>query len=351
MLDRSIADCKTMANHATAKKCDAAGTSTPKATKDVTRGANNLLIEKIMEMVVCESLAEITYRVSGRWPIIVVMTIKGNLRHRIAKLGSEKEWEELTGAQKILRKIAISQDCKEVISGHHERPSWGGGAFYYCEKEHLTLFREVMHRLPFPCQSKHVICSEAYLDSVRECIASTAPVPGRGREAFLIKRAGQIRQFDIVELPTCPMLNVDQLYGNKFDADLILHMALKPSVQASYPEEWENVWGQVYENESSILKPINPNNTNTFTCRFCGGRALMNAQHALFAPCSAKIRNAMIKGSLFNAIYGLAEEFPPRVLRVNDLSKIEEKEEEAKGITKDADIDDTGHCTSDGEEE
>ena len=77
----------------------------------------------------------------------------------------------------------------------------------------------------------------------------------------------------------------------------------------------------------------------------------MNVQHALFAPCSAKIRNAMMKGSLFDAIYGLAEEFPPRVLRVNDLSKIEEKEEEAKGITKDADIDDTGHCTSDGEEE
>ena len=226
-----------MARQTSRKRCVAADKLATIKEEQTPEGTEGVMIEQVMGMVQCKSLDELSRRVSRRWPIIVVMTIKGNLRHRIAKLGSEKAPEELTDAQRVLRNIAMKQGCKDVISNHHERPSWGGGAFYYCEKEHLTLFREVMHRLPFPCQSKHVICSEAYLDSVRECIASTAPVPGRGREAFLIKRAGKIRQFDIVELPTCPMLNVDQLYGNKFDADLILHMALKPSVQASYPEE------------------------------------------------------------------------------------------------------------------
>ena len=44
---------------------------------------------------------------------------------------------------------------------------------------------------------------------------------------------------------------------------------------------------------------------------------------------TTKIKKNMREGSLFKAIYGLAEEFPPRVFRVDDLSKIEAEAEEA----------------------
>ena len=54
----------------------------------------------------------------------------------------------------------------------------------------------------------------------------------------------------------------------------------------------------------------------------------MNVQHAMFGPCSAKIKKSMREGSLFEAIYGLAEKFPPRVFYVNDLSKAEEADKE-----------------------
>ena len=293
------------------------------------KGTAAMTAEQVMGMVHCKSLDEVSRRVSRKWPIVIVMTIKGNLRHRIAKLGSEKPPEELTDVQRTLRNIAMQQECKNIISNHHERPSWGGGAFYYCEKEHLELFREVMHRLPFTCQSKHVVCSEGFVECVRACIAAKETVPGRGREAFLIKRAGKIRQFDLIELPVCPMLDVDHLYNREFDSDLILHITSGPSVQASYPEEWGNVWEQVYENESFMLTPVKPSHKNVFTCKACGGRALMNVQHALFGPCSTKIKKNMREGSLFKAIYGLAEEFPPRVFRVDDLSKIEAEAEEA----------------------
>ena len=74
----------------------------------------------------------------------------------------------------------------------------------------------------------------------------------------------------------------------------------------------------------------------------------MNVQHALFGPCSTKIKKNMIQGSLFKAIYGLAEEFPPRVFRVDDLSKIEAEPEEAEKETHGSNSDEDEHTAANG---
>ena len=267
-------------------------------------------IERTMEIVTCESIKEAVSRVSHRWPIVVVMTVKGNLRHRIAKLGSENQENELTALQQSLREVAIRQQCREVISGHLERPTWGNGAFFYCEVGHLDIIKEVAHRLPFELQSKHIVCSPVYESTVRDCTAATTGSPGRGREAFLIKRAGKIRQYDLVETPACPRLDIDDLYEREFDPDLLQHVTSGPGFQSAYPEVWEDVWNEVCVNEPRLLQRIHYTSKNMFTCRPCNGRALN--QHVCFGPCSATLRAQAMGGSLFNAILYAAAQFPPK---------------------------------------
>ena len=194
------------------------------------------ILESSLPLVVLESIPEIVARMSKNWPVIIIMTVKGNLRHRIVKLGSERLLDDLTPEQLQLRYVALQQKCRDVISGHAERPTWGGGAFFYCETGHLHLVRETMHRLPFDLQSKHIVCSPAYEAIVRECIAAATPGLPPGREGFLIKRSGQIRQYDVVELPACPKLGVDDLYRGQFDVDLIQHLASSAVFESAYPD-------------------------------------------------------------------------------------------------------------------
>ena len=76
------------------------------------------------------------------------LVVKGNLRHRIEKLGTEKEDNELTDSQMQLRHIAramqkvlndLAKPCALPESPPQatkqqpppERPSWANGAFLY----------------------------------------------------------------------------------------------------------------------------------------------------------------------------------------------------------------------------
>ena len=68
---------------------------------------------------------------------VYLLVVKGNLRHRILKLGCEKAWCELSPAQRDLRRIAVDQ--KFVYSKGPERPEWANGAFLYLEPRHATL--------------------------------------------------------------------------------------------------------------------------------------------------------------------------------------------------------------------
>ena len=57
----------------------------------------------------------------------------------------------------------------------------------------------------------------------------------------------------------------------------------------------------------------------------------MNVQHVCFGPCSATLRAQAVGGSLFNAILDAAANFPPRIIRIEELSKLETQQEEQEG--------------------
>ena len=145
-----------------------------------------------MTLVPCETEEEVDHLKSGIWPTVIFMTFKGNLRHRIELVGEEIEYVSLTEKQKVLRRIAAAQGFEARISGHLARPSWGGGAFFYCEPAHALLIQENMHLLPFQVMSKHIVCSPQYEAAVRDCMedhADGAPPVGMGREVFNKKQS------------------------------------------------------------------------------------------------------------------------------------------------------------------
>ena len=284
-------------------------------------------LERSLETIMCKTVEEIRAKISQRWPVVVVMTVKGNLRHRILKLGPEKAVDELTPSQSELRKIALQQKCRDVISKHAERPTWGGGAFYYCEPGHLQLVKETMHRFPFSLQSKHIVCSPAYEKIVEECLSDHKDKSlFKGHEAFVFKRSGKVQQYDVVELPACPKLEVDDLYGGQFDVDLSQHMASPPGFQSAYPEAWDDIWEQVHEQEPGLLKPIPTEDRTKFSCVTCGDRALMTVQHVCLGSCSTQLLSQSRGDSLFKAIWKTAQHFPPQVYHIEDLSRIEDAE-------------------------
>ena len=76
---------------------------------------------------------------SRLWPTVVVMTVKGSLKHRIELLGEEIEEAALTDEQLVLRNVASAQGFDDLTSDHLARPAWGKGAFFYCEPAHALL--------------------------------------------------------------------------------------------------------------------------------------------------------------------------------------------------------------------
>ena len=86
---------------------------------------------------------------------VVVYTSKGNLAHRLSKLGTEKAYEWLTPDQKVLRQLAyncwrmfpdIKYGIHEPRMPHYERPEWLGGAFMYLKEEHVCMIKDVLQR-------------------------------------------------------------------------------------------------------------------------------------------------------------------------------------------------------------
>ena len=60
---------------------------------------------------------------------VQMLVVKGNLKHRIWKLGVEKPEGELTPTMRKLRKIAEEQNF--VGEDAPSRPAWGNGAFFF----------------------------------------------------------------------------------------------------------------------------------------------------------------------------------------------------------------------------
>ena len=49
----------------------------------------------------------------------------------------------------------------------------------------------------------------------------------------------------------------------------------------------------------------------------------MSVHHAILGPCRGTIEKNMKKGSLFEAIYETADKYPPKIYRIEDLSRLE----------------------------
>ena len=79
-----------------------------------------------LSVIQCNSMCEIKDVMSHKWPYVIVITIKGNLRHRIEKLGGELPRASLTRRQAVLRNIAEGQQFDAVLSSDAARPTWGG---------------------------------------------------------------------------------------------------------------------------------------------------------------------------------------------------------------------------------
>lgn len=111
-----------------------------------------------------------------------LLETKGNLRHRIEKLGCERSDVELTSVQR---------DLRSITPGENSRPDWAGGAFVYLTASHLEEIAELVNENDVVLQSKHILVSDGYVQLVK--VALGADQEEGGREAFLRARAGAIK--------------------------------------------------------------------------------------------------------------------------------------------------------------
>lgn len=150
--------------------------------------------------------------------ILWLLVVKGNLRHRIEKLGVEKADSELTEDQRRLREIALQQfevgkDAgQEGQQQHPERPHWANGAFVYLTDEHAAAIQQAVKENCIQLQSKHVLVSEEHRDLVKRVLA-TGP-QGSGREAFLLRRAGAVESEEPVRLPSSSCADAEKSRGD-----------------------------------------------------------------------------------------------------------------------------------------
>ena len=222
---------------------------------------------------------------------------KGNLRHRIIKLGTEKDEALLSVDQKALRDIAKAQhNSLEPLDGEllapkprHERPWWATGALVYCAKEHVAEVRQALTEQGVHLQSKHIIVSEVHEALLRRVL--THSPEGPGREAFLLRRAGAIEQVESVNLPCVHLsrnhrsdvphgnlimdkcnrntylseqLKSPMMYGSleplaatweNIHDDLFDFLTAPPSVQSMYEhaeDMWQEVWSIVCQENGEL---------------------------------------------------------------------------------------------------
>ena len=157
----------------------------------------------------------------GAMSRVFKLVVKGNLRHRIDKLGTEKDESQLTEGQHKLRAVAEEQQRRleslgpdgndgAATSAHGpraERPSWAAGAFVYLAAEHVPEVMEAIKEQGVKLQSKHILVSEQHKDLVKQVL--TVSPEGPGREAFLTRRAGAIEQVEQLPLLRLDLREVD----------------------------------------------------------------------------------------------------------------------------------------------
>ena len=131
---------------------------------------------------------------------VLLLVVKGNLRHRIEKLGTEKDEAELNDLQIKLRRIAEQQTLQWwVVEKCYERPHWANGAFVYLSPGHAQVIEHAVAVSGKTLQSKHILVNPQFRPLVQEVLEATPEGPS-GREVFLMRRAGMIEEVEKVEL-------------------------------------------------------------------------------------------------------------------------------------------------------
>jgi len=255
---------------------------------------------------------------------ICLLVVKGNLRHRIEKLGMEKSPPQLSEDQAKLREIAVEMgfDCATP-----ERPDWAGGAFVYLTRYHVGLIDATVQGHGLQLQSKHVLVSEEYVELVKTVLVATPG--GSGREAFLTRRAGVIEKMDTLPvlfpgeqevavvhpdnkklflfgLPA-ELMETEELKG--IDFDLLEYLTAPVSVQLMEPQGWINVWKYVCEEENEEWLQMRDEaydegpsiTTETPWCTICSTWATVD--HLKSDACRESVANKGISpGPLISAI-------------------------------------------------
>ena len=123
------------------------------------------------------------------WGFVWLLVVKGNLSHRIELLGVEKPEQALTEPQRRLRIAAREQGFDAEPP---ERPSWANGAFVYLTQEHAADIQQGIRESGVKLLSKHILVSGEFKDALKAAL--DAKPDGSGREAYQIRRAGEIFQ-------------------------------------------------------------------------------------------------------------------------------------------------------------
>ena len=203
------------------------------------------------------------------------------------------------------------------MNAHVARPAWGGGAFFYCEPAHAVLIKENQHLLPFQLQSKHLVCSPQYEVALRDCLDDLC-VGEPGREAYLKKKAGQIKDYHVVELPAYPMLDLTQVSSEHICPDLMDYLMAPSGVQTMVPETWDEVWQTVQGDEEALIETVWEEGKQVFRCTTCRNCTVMNLSHLCFSGCVSHFRPRVDPKSLFGAILKCAQESRPKVYVVGE---------------------------------
>ena len=245
-----------------------------------------------------------------------LLVVKGNLRHRIGLLGVEKEYKALSETQRALRDIVRggrpvsdsldssgppamdSLDSSEQPCP--ERPGWAGGAFVFLLPEDVAIVKEVIEQRGIFLQSKHVLVSDGLKSLVKESLE--AKPPGPGREAFLIRRAGEVGEEEKIPLPGqnqmsmtsrqpdpdadsrwlrraffLPKLRLgdDVMEQRDIDLELLEFLTAPVSVQMMDPEKWIEAWELACrENDWWLYMRKDERGQDWPYCRFCSAWAV-----------------------------------------------------------------------------
>ena len=177
---------------------------------------------------------------AGNDEYVWLLTVKGNLRHRIEKFGIELPCDaELTEPQSRLRKVAIAQQ----FDGKLGRPDWANDAFVFVTVAHAASIQDTMQewctKQGKKLKCKYVIVSESLEDLLLEVLSAQPPAGTTGKEAFQFNRSGQVDARATVRIKMRSMDDVENTTLKELEAALEREVAHKapPEREARSPFE------------------------------------------------------------------------------------------------------------------